>query len=138
MNILIVPPDFDDGLRGSTTLVSNADVVLTTDGRVVKDRNGDTWVKVIEAPEPEPLTLSRRVAVSPNDIRSLLTLAIESEGTVEIAYRKSDGILSTRTIRPHRLEWGHIRVWEYVTAYDVEKAEPRTFRLDRIESVEVV
>ena len=141
MNILIVPPSFDDSTRGSTTLVSNADVVITTDGRVVKDRHGDTWVKVIQPPE-EPLSISRRVAVSPSDIRSLLTDAIDTDNEVEISYRDESGILSTRRVKPARLARGHRAmrhsIWEYLTAYDVSKRGLRTFRLDRIESAEVI
>ena len=144
MNILLVPAGTIDldGASGSTLAWANADIVISQDGRVLKDRNSDTWVKVLSASNPEPQAtpppLARRVAVSLSGIKALLEEAIQKDATVEIDYEDAEGNSTTRLILPKSIsEPRGFGRYQYVSTFDLDKNEPRSFRLDRIEQVEL-
>lgn len=88
------------------------------------------------------MSLSRRVAVSPADVRELVELAVarassfgDLNAEVTLDYEDAMGNTTSRVVRAIRLEskWGR----DYLVAYDIAKDEPRQFRLDRIERAEV-
>jgi predicted DNA-binding transcriptional regulator YafY len=92
------------------------------------------------AREVKTLSLARRVAVDAAAIRVVLTEA-EPGDVLVIEYKDRDGDLTTRKIRlGSRGIHKPYRMWpeEYITAVDLEKDEPRTFRLDRIQRLELV
>jgi predicted DNA-binding transcriptional regulator YafY len=72
------------------------------------------------------------------DTTTLLTLALGArEGhPVEIDYSDRNARPSTRAIHPYGII-GHAGRW-YLTAFDLERDEPRTFRLDRITRAEIL
>jgi predicted DNA-binding transcriptional regulator YafY len=61
----------------------------------------------------------------------LIAGACRDHERLRFDYRGHDGTASVRTVEPHRLvSWG--RRW-YLVAWDIEKHDWRTFRVDRIE-----
>ncbi len=71
-------------------------------------------------------------AAPPVDASVLSTLAAACRGheRLRFDYRSHDGASSLRSVEPHRLvAWG--RRW-YLVAWDIERADWRTFRVDRI------
>ncbi|WP_050998316.1 helix-turn-helix transcriptional regulator [Saccharomonospora marina] len=70
-----------------------------------------------------------RPTVDPSVLTALVTAARDQE-RLRFDYDNHGGRTSVRTVEPHRLvNWGHR--W-YLLAWDVERADWRTFRADRI------
>lgn len=69
------------------------------------------------------------------DVETLLAVAaaVRDEQRLRADYRRRDGAESRRTLEPHRIvHAGH--VW-YLLAWDLERADWRTLRLDRLTPV---
>ncbi|WP_370945280.1 helix-turn-helix transcriptional regulator [Amycolatopsis sp. cg5] len=65
------------------------------------------------------------------DILTLISAACRDHERLRFDYRGHDGSASRRNVEPYRLvNWG--RRW-YLVAWDVDKADWRTFRVDRME-----
>lgn len=77
-------------------------------------------------------TASTRVAYSDEDIREML--AERSGNRVKITYIDADGASTERTIRIGRTIHGG----EILQAWDSLRNAPRTFRVNRIQSVEAI
>jgi len=78
--------------------------------------------------------------VSPSEVISTewliaLAQACDNHQRAMFSYRAHDGSPSERRVEPHRLV-ATDRRW-YLVAYDLERADWRTFRVDRISSVKV-
>ena len=74
-------------------------------------------------------------------IRSMLNEALATDPTprLKMVYTDRDDNLTTRDIYPSQIEERPGRLGfrqPYLVAVDVEKDEPRTFRLDRIDTLE--
>jgi predicted DNA-binding transcriptional regulator YafY len=69
-------------------------------------------------------------AVDPETLATIATACRDSE-RLRFAYRAHDGASSRRLVEPHRLVHTGRR-W-YLVAYDADRADWRTFRVDRIE-----
>jgi predicted DNA-binding transcriptional regulator YafY len=69
-------------------------------------------------------------AVDPETLAAIATACRDSE-RLRFAYRAHDGATSRRLVEPHRLVHTGRR-W-YLVAYDADRADWRTFRVDRIE-----
>jgi predicted DNA-binding transcriptional regulator YafY len=64
------------------------------------------------------------------ELLSTLATACRDQERLRIAYRRHDGETSRRIVEPHRLvAWGHR--W-YLVAWDEDRDDWRTFRVDRI------
>ncbi len=66
---------------------------------------------------------------------TLLAAACRAHQRVRVGYRDRDGAASQRRLEPYRLVSGGYR-W-YLMAYDTDRADWRTFRVDRISEPEV-
>jgi predicted DNA-binding transcriptional regulator YafY len=64
------------------------------------------------------------------DILMTLAAACRDDERVTFAYEAADGAASQRRVEPHRLV-PQLRRW-YLVAYDLDRSDWRTFRLDRI------
>jgi proteasome accessory factor BC len=95
--------------------------------------------KVVDALGHDPVAEGLQITSAKgddSDIARVLSGAIAGHRLVEIEYYKeNEDELSTRTIEPYGLHNGH-EGW-YVQAYDPKREDSRSFRLDRIKSVEV-
>ncbi len=98
-------------------------------------------------PEDKPtLGLARKVAIGPDDIRTLVSEYLNADDLLRIDYRDGDGVLTTgRLIEPkstfatsRHMGRELAEVVHYLRAYDCGRGEIRTFRIDRIERAEVV
>src|SRR4051795_6566760 len=69
-------------------------------------------------------------AVDPETLAAIATACRDSE-RLRFAYRSHDGTSTRRLVEPHRLVHTGRR-W-YLVAYDTDRADWRTFRVDRIE-----
>src|SRR3954447_8122137 len=76
---------------------------------------------------PYPVTGPR---VDPETLAAIATAARDNE-RLRLAYRSHDGTATRRLVEPHRLVHTGRR-W-YLVAYDTDRADWRTFRVDRIE-----
>jgi hypothetical protein len=102
----------------------------------------------LSTPEPEPATLglARKVAIAPDDIRKLVEDYLNADDLLRIDYRDNEGVVTTgrliepkSTFSPSRVSARRLTPGEeYLRAYDYGRGEMRTFRMDRIERVEVV
>jgi proteasome accessory factor BC len=94
--------------------------------------------KVVDALGHDPVAEGLQITsakADDSDIARVLSRAIVQHRLVEIEYYKeNEDEFSTRTIEPYRLMNGN-EGW-YVHAYDPKKDDSRSFRLDRIKSVE--
>ena len=72
----------------------------------------------------------------PKPIVQAVHQAFLDQNSMQITYRREDGETSTRLIEPHYLMLNY-PVW-YVVAFDHLRDAPRTFRCDRILSVETL
>lgn len=70
------------------------------------------------------------VKAPPKAVVQALHQAFVDQETLEIEYRREDGVTSKRLIDPHYLLLKY-PVW-YVVAFDHMRASPRTFRCDRM------
>lgn len=158
MRILIVK---DHGV-GPLSAIAEADIVITVDGQVIKDRDGTTFVRSL-AGQAEPPTLNlgepekagrfdspggeigkgsllENRAETPDAIRKLLEDSIGSGRTLHLHYRDRAGNETQREIVPTAIkqeQWNSAPFKEdYVMAVDVELAEPRSFKLSRIIALE--
>ncbi|HEX6560297.1 MAG TPA: WYL domain-containing protein, partial [Longimicrobiales bacterium] len=75
------------------------------------------------------------VAVGEDDFRSVFAEAIEQRRVCVVEYMKPRAAPGLREVLPQRLIYGNGH-W-YVAGIDVERGESRTFRLDRVISVDV-
>jgi predicted DNA-binding transcriptional regulator YafY len=138
----------DDTLRASIKFGQNGGVYFDANDRQVAINGAIQLLSVLEADEARQpgsapaeisLGLSRRVAVSTGDIRALIEQAIDgTDRSIEIDYTDAEGAQTTRTIKPASFEQSS-RGWrttDLLIAFDVDKGEPRTFRLDRITRAE--
>jgi predicted DNA-binding transcriptional regulator YafY len=95
--------------------------------------------KVVDALGHDPVAEGLQITSAKgddSDIARVLSSAIARHRLVEIEYYKeNEDELSTRTIEPYGLHNGH-EGW-YVQAYDPKREDSRSFRLDRIKSVQV-
>ncbi|MDA0567282.1 WYL domain-containing protein [Streptomonospora sp. S1-112] len=74
---------------------------------------------------------ARRGDVDPDPAVTLaLAEAVSRSRVVELRYRSGEGVLSRRRVHPRDLV-AHAGRW-YLVAYDTDKREERTFRVDRI------
>ena len=64
------------------------------------------------------------------DVLTAVASACRDHHRLRFDYRGRDGTESLRTTEPHRLV--HTGRWWYLVAYDVDRADWRTFRLDRL------
>ncbi|MFC9976708.1 helix-turn-helix transcriptional regulator [Spirillospora sp. NPDC127200] len=80
-----------------------------------------------------PRTPEERAGVT--DVASLTTLALACRDTetVEFAYRARTGRTAARTVHPHHIARVENRL--YLIAWDLDRADWRTFRVDRIGEV---
>lgn len=180
VKLLILPEGSSDEPLGALNAIGEADIVVTADGRVVKDRAGSTWVKVLtneqighikERPtlglggvpvsdylqsrgQAGPLPISDgesahaffpgRYVCNSHSVRLLLELAIAAEETPRLCLTYDDrhGDRSTREIYPSKIEKKRMRGQafqsEYLIAVDIDADMPKSFRLDRIVSLEVM
>jgi predicted DNA-binding transcriptional regulator YafY len=78
-----------------------------------------------------PLTYRRPATI---EAETLITLAqaCRDDERLQFEYRRRDGELATRAVEPHRLVSVGQR-W-YLVAWDVHRADWRTFRVDRLEA----
>ncbi|MEU3166324.1 YafY family protein [Streptosporangium sp. NPDC006930] len=82
-----------------------------------------TYVEPVPADSPGPV-------VDP-EVLTVLAAACRDGERVRFDYRAHDGSASVRIVEPHRLvAWG--RRW-YLVAWDVDRQDWRTFRMDRVE-----
>lgn len=81
------------------------------------------------------LTTGRALAAAARGPRHLLTYAAETGRRVLISYMKENGESSTRTIAPAEVRQSKAGHW-YVRAYDLLRGDKRSFRLDRITTLE--
>ncbi|WP_163506262.1 helix-turn-helix transcriptional regulator [Fodinicola acaciae] len=82
-----------------------------------------TYAVPVRPDQPAP-------AVDPNTL-ILLAQACRDHDRVRCDYRSHGGTVTARTVEPHRLvNWG--RRW-YLVAYDTERHDWRTFRVDRLD-----
>ncbi len=79
---------------------------------------------------PASATVNASVGKTPHELLRLFEEAFTSGVGLGFQYQDRDGRLSTRRVEPHGI-LVQSPVW-YVLAKDVEKAEPRMFRMDRI------
>ena len=101
------------------------------------------WLHQDELSTPEEqatLGLARRVAVSPEDIRSLVLANVGNGNLLRIDYRDNDAVLTTNRLIEPKTTWDNHPATSitYMRAYDHGRGELRTFRLDRIERAELV
>jgi predicted DNA-binding transcriptional regulator YafY len=77
-----------------------------------------------------PVSLSRqRASINPN-LLTALAAACRDREQLRLDYRDFNDAITRRTIEPHRLvNWG--RRW-YLVAWDVDRRDWRTFRVDRV------
>jgi predicted DNA-binding transcriptional regulator YafY len=69
-------------------------------------------------------------AVAP-EVLTALAVACRDHEQVRFRYRDHDGSATRRVVEPHRLvNWGHR--W-YLVAWDIDRRDWRTFRVDRVE-----
>lgn len=86
-----------------------------------------------ETHESSPTTLRRRVAVTPDEIETMLSQHMDER--VNILYKgDKDDYAKWRTITPHGINRG---VNTYVPSFCHYESAPRSFRLDRIQRVQV-
>lgn len=64
------------------------------------------------------------------EVLARLALAARDREVVGFGYRDRAGLVSERRVEPHRVVTGY--GWWYLVAYDLDRADWRTFRLDRI------
>ena len=90
--------------------------------------------------EQATLGLARRVAVAPDDIKTLVQDHVGTGNLLRIDYRDNEGVLTTgRLIEPRNTWTNHPATnWTYLRAYDHGRGGERTFRMDRIERAELV
>ncbi|GAA0965832.1 WYL domain-containing protein [Acrocarpospora macrocephala] len=82
-----------------------------------------TYTEPVPADRPGP-------AVDPS-VLTALAAACRDQERLRFDYRAHDGTTGVRTVEPHRLvSWG--RRW-YLVAWDVDRQDWRTFRVDRVE-----
>ncbi len=121
LGMAIVAEAADPDLKAAAeTLADKIDAVLPT--QVVAE--ADTWKFAVY-----PFADAARGLAHMAPIRS----AIKSRQKLHLSYRRIDGVLTDRTIRPLHMEyWG--RVWT-LTAWCELREGFRVFRVDLIESV---
>ncbi len=121
LGMAIVAEAADPDLKAAAeTLADKIDAVLPT--QVVAE--ADTWKFAVY-----PFADAARGLAHMAPIRS----AIKSRQKLHLAYRRIDGVMTDRTIRPLHMEyWG--RVWT-LTAWCELREGFRVFRVDLIESV---
>lgn len=95
---------------------------------------------VLDAPDPSPSTVERRVVVdgdSPN-MRTLLRDAIAGGYEVKLTYTDREDVQTTRTVKPVNVEWKGVgeRPRRALIANDAQ-ADGKTFYLDKIDRAEV-
>ncbi len=121
LGMAIVAEAADPDLKAAAeTLADKIDAVLPT--QVVAE--ADTWKFAVY-----PFADAARGLAHMAPIRS----AIKSRQKLHLAYRRIDGVLTDRTVRPLHMEyWG--RVWTLTAWCELRKGF-RVFRVDLIESV---
>jgi predicted DNA-binding transcriptional regulator YafY len=72
----------------------------------------------------------RPAAVVPAALLTTIATACRDHQQLRVDYRSHDGTASTRLLEPHRLVHSGRR-W-YLVAYDLDRADWRTFRVDRL------
>ncbi|SDL23428.1 helix-turn-helix transcriptional regulator [Nonomuraea jiangxiensis] len=79
----------------------------------------------------EPVPADRPGPVVDPGVLTALAAACRDQERLRFDYRAHDGTAGVRTVEPHRLvSWG--RRW-YLVAWDVDRQDWRTFRVDRVE-----
>ncbi|WP_259315389.1 helix-turn-helix transcriptional regulator [Capillimicrobium parvum] len=78
-----------------------------------------------------PLAFAPRETIEPETL-TILAQACRDAERLQFEYRRRDGESATRAVEPHRLV-SVGRRW-YLVAWDVHRADWRTFRLDRLEA----
>lgn len=121
LGMAIVAEAADPDLKAAAeSLADKIDAVLPT--QVVAE--ADTWKFAVY-----PFADAARALAHMAPIRA----AIKSRQKLHLSYRRIDGVLTERTIRPLHMEyWG--RVWT-LTAWCELRASFRVFRIDLIETV---
>jgi len=80
---------------------------------------------------PVPAAGNRPVPSVSADVLTAITAACRDRERLRFDYRSHDGTASRRDVEPYRLvNWG--RRW-YLVAWDTERADWRTYRVDRVE-----
>ncbi|MBP2474505.1 putative DNA-binding transcriptional regulator YafY [Crossiella equi] len=77
----------------------------------------------------DPVRPAEGARVDPG-VLAVLGAAVRDGEVVRFGYRRRDGSPGERRVEPHRLVTGY-RLW-YLLAYDPDRADWRTFRVDRI------
>ncbi len=112
----------EPGIAGQTALSKIKRAMPTADAKRI-----DTLLGV--------MTRSSQSGGATPDPAVMLTLAeaVDRGHALDLRYLSAEGNLSWRTIRPHALV-AHANRW-YFLAFDTDKQDERTFRVDRIRSV---
>lgn len=85
---------------------------------------------------PASYTIRTGAGVSPPELLRIFDEAFSRRRGLSFQYLDRDGEESRRTIEPHGL-LVQTPIW-YILSRDVEKSEPRTFRMDRISQPRIV
>lgn len=92
--------------------------------------------------EQRPQRGGRLVYTDETSITRALREAVTTDGTFHMVYRDQGGNLTERRITVSKVEDRHRGVAgfpeTYAVAFDLDKDEPRTFRVDRIERLEAI
>jgi len=78
------------------------------------------------------IPLAGRTELVDPEVLSVIAAACRDHQRLRFGYRSRDGVVSSRLVEPHRLVHTPHR-W-YLVAFDVERQDWRTFRVDRIDS----
>lgn len=85
----------------------------------------------LSAVDAMTVSVHARPAELAPDLLTVLAGACNDNERLAFAYEDRAGNATTRNVEPHRLAHAHEHVW-YLVAFDVDREDWRTFRVDRI------